>query len=566
MTNRVSRVISLFGGPARMSKTIGRFGPRRISSKGISMWAVRGGIPGIWHLPILKAARAENLPVSEGDLISPSNHRAGPAAMTDESALAAHLETLAGVSVLCVGDVMLDRFAYGEVERISPEAPIPVLRQQEETTMVGGVGNVLRNLSALGAGATVISVIGDDEAGAEVRALIEAESGIEARLFVDKGRQTTVKTRYLSGSQQLLRVDRETTAEVDAALANRLAAAAEEAVSGAHAVALSDYGKGVLTPGLTARVIEVARKAAKTVVVDPKGADFSRYRGASLVTPNRRELAEATRMPVAGEDEIAAAARKLIASCGIDAVLVTRSQDGATLVTDRGAEHLPAEAREVFDVSGAGDTVVATLTAAVGAGVPLADAARLANAAAGIVVGKVGTAVAHASELFNALHARDLLGGEKKLATTAAALERVRLWRRRGLKIGFTNGCFDLLHPGHVTLLAQARGACDRLVVGLNADASVARLKGAGRPVQSEAARAAVLGSLASVDVVVLFADDTPMGLIEAIRPDVLVKGADYAFEEVVGAKFVRSYGGAVLLADIAPGYSTTATIARLAE
>ncbi len=566
MTNRVSRVISLFGGPARMSKTIARFGPRRISSKGISMWAVRGGIPGIWHLPILQAARAESLPVSEGDLISSSNHWARPAAMTDESALAAHLEALRGVRVLCVGDVMLDRFAYGEVERISPEAPIPVFRHEEETTMVGGAGNVLRNLSALGVGTTMISVIGDDEAGAEVRALVEAEPGIEARLLVEKGRQTTIKTRFIAGSQQLLRADRETTAEVDAALANRLAAAAEDAVAGAHAVVLSDYGKGVLTPGLTARVIGIARKAAKAVVVDPKGVDFSRYRGASLVTPNRRELAEATRMPVAGEDEIAAAARKLIESCGIDAVLVTRSQDGMTLVTDRGAEHLPAEAREVFDVSGAGDTVVATLTAAIGAGVPLRDAARLANAAAGIVVGKVGTAVAHASELFNALHARDLLSGEKKLATTEAALERVALWRRRGLKIGFTNGCFDLLHPGHVSLLSQAHGACERLVVGLNSDASAARLKGAGRPIQSEAARAAVLGSLASVDVVVLFSDDTPMGLIEAIRPDVLVKGADYALEEVVGAKFVRSYGGTVLLADIVPGYSTTATIAKLAE
>ena len=566
MTSRVSKVISLFGGPARMSRVIGRFGPRRISSKGISMWAVRGNIPGIWHLAILQAARAENLPVSEGDLVTSPNLWAQPAAAAGESALAAHLEALRGVRVLCVGDVMLDRFAYGAVERISPEAPIPVFRHENETTMVGGAGNVLRNLSALGVATTMISVIGDDEAGAELRALVEAEPGIEARLLAEKGRQTTIKTRFIAGPQQLLRVDRETTAEVDAALGNRLAAVAEDAVAGTHAVALSDYGKGVLTLAVTAKVIEIARKAAKPVVVDPKGVDFSRYRGASLVTPNRRELAEATRMPGAGDDDIAAAARKLIESCGIDAVLVTRSQDGMTLVSRRGAEHLPAEAREVFDVSGAGDTVVATLAAAIGAGVPLPDAARLANVAAGIVVGKVGTAVAHASELFDALHARDLLSGERMLATREAALDRVARWRRQGLKIGFTNGCFDLLHPGHVALFSQARGACDRLVVGLNSDASAARLKGEGRPIQSEAARAAVLGSLASVDMVVLFSEDTPMGLIEAIRPDVLVKGADYALEEVVGAKFVQSHGGVVLLADIAPGYSTTATIAKLAE
>ena len=270
-------------------------------------------------------------------------------------------------------------------------------------------------------------------------------------------------------------------------------------------------------------------------------------------------------MPAGSDAEIVAAARSLIGSCGIDTVLVTRSADGMTLVSEDGVAHLPAEAREVFDVSGAGDTVVAAVAAAIAAGAPLADAARIANAAAGIVVGKVGTAVAYADDVMDAIHRHDLLApGERKVMTLEPALDRIAAWRRRGERIGFTNGCFDLIHPGHVALLARARAACDRLVVGLNADASVTRLKGAERPIQTEAARAAVLASLASVDMVVIFTEDTPLRLIEAMRPDVLAKGADYTVDRVVGAELVRSWGGEILLVDLEPGHSTTATIARI--
>ncbi len=486
--------------------------------------------------------------------------------MTDHSALAAEVEAMSGVRVLCVGDVMLDRFAYGEVERISPEAPIPVFRHQHEATMAGGAGNVLRNLSAIGVAARIVAVIGDDGAGAELRALIEAERGAPAELFAATGRETTIKTRYIAGSQQLLRADRETTTDIGPGMAERIVATVAAALAETDAVVLSDYGKGVLTPEVTARIIEAARKAGKPVVVDPKGPDMSHYRGASVVTPNRRELAEASGLAVADDAEIIAAAEKLIAGCGIEAVLVTRAKDGMTLVTAAGAEHLEAMKREVFDVSGAGDTVVATLAAAIGAGVALVDAAAIANAAAGVVVGKVGTAAVEKSELIDALHGRDRSGAGSKLASFEAALERIARWRRKGLRIGFTNGCFDLLHPGHVSLFEQARGACDRLVVGLNSDASVTRFKGEGRPIQAEADRAAVLGSVASVDLVVVFADDTPVKLIEAIRPDILIKGADWAIEEVVGADFVQSYGGRVLLVEIAPGHGTTQTIARMVK
>jgi D-beta-D-heptose 7-phosphate kinase/D-beta-D-heptose 1-phosphate adenosyltransferase len=329
---------------------------------------------------------------------------------------------------------------------------------------------------------------------------------------------------------------------------------------------LSDYAKGVLAEGVVVEIIEAARAAGRVVVVDPKGTDYSRYRGATLIKPNRRELAEATQLPVESAAEIATAARSLITAHGFAAVLVSLSREGMLLIEAGAASHaLAAEAREVFDVSGAGDTVVATLAAALGAGLPLRDAAQLANVAAGIVVSKVGTAAVHADELAAALIDRDALS-TRKLMPAPVALDRVARWRRNGLTIGFTNGCFDLLHPGHVSLLSQARAACDRLVVGLNSDASVARLKGPRRPAQAEEARAQVLSSLASVDLVVVFDEDTPRDLIAALKPDVLVKGADYRLDQVVGADIVQSYGGKVLLAEIVPGHSTTATLARIAR
>ncbi|MBI4185131.1 MAG: D-glycero-beta-D-manno-heptose-7-phosphate kinase [Proteobacteria bacterium] len=490
--------------------------------------------------------------------------------MTDHSTLAAHLERLAGGRVLCVGDVMLDRYLSGEVERISPEAPVPVLKVAAEEAMLGGAGNVVRNLSALGAEAVFAAVVGDDAAGREVAALLAGARGIEARLVVEKGRMTGIKTRLIAASQHLLRADRETLAPIAGRTRGALMRAVAEALPGVGVMVLSDYGKGVLGAPLTRALIAAAREAGKRVIVDPKGSDYRRYRGASVITPNRRELAAATGLATGSDEEVAAASRRLMERIGVDAVLATRGGDGMTLVVGAGrretVRHLRAEAREVFDVSGAGDTVVATLAAALAAGVPLADAARLANVAAGIVVGKVGTAVAHPDELVHALHARDLLTGEAKVMALAPAVERLATWRRSGLKVGFTNGCFDLLHPGHVSLLAQARAACDRLVVGLNSDASVARLKGRGRPIQGEAARAAVLASLATVDLVVIFAEDTPIRLIEALRPDVLVKGSDYRLDEVVGGDLVRSYGGRVLLAELVAGHSTSATIARMAK
>jgi D-beta-D-heptose 7-phosphate kinase/D-beta-D-heptose 1-phosphate adenosyltransferase len=484
--------------------------------------------------------------------------------MTERSQLAARVADLARVRLLCVGDVMLDRFVYGKVERISPEAPVPILTVDNEMAMLGGAGNVVRNLAALGASCCFVSLIGSDAAGREVLELIAKEKTVEPHMLLEPGRRTTIKMRYVAGSQQLLRADRETVKAPSAAIEADLIHRAEADLEFAQVLLLSDYGKGVLTPTVTRTLIDAARRRGRAVVVDPRGRDHRLYAGATVLTPNRRELGELTGLRIGTHEQIVGAARKVIAESGIEAVLVTLSQDGMLLIAARDEHALRAEAREVFDVSGAGDTVAAMLGAGLAAGLSLVEAAKLANVAAGIVVGKVGTAVAYPAELIAALHAEDLKSGEAKALTVAGALDRIASWRRAGLKIGFTNGCFDLLHPGHVSLLAQARAACDRLVVGLNGDESVARLKGPGRPVQSEAARAAVLGSLATVDLVVIFGEDTPARIIDAVRPDVLVKGADYTVDTVVGADFVQSYGGRVLLADLVEGHSTSGMVRRM--
>ncbi|WP_207458040.1 D-glycero-beta-D-manno-heptose-7-phosphate kinase [Azospirillum sp. SYSU D00513] len=474
------------------------------------------------------------------------------------------IDSLPRAAVLCVGDIMLDRFVYGSVDRVSPEAPIPVLRIEREVAMLGGAGNVASNVMALGSACRFVSVVGDDAAGAEVRRLVAGQTGDGEGLLVEPGRQTTVKTRFIGGRQQLLRADSETAVAIRGG--EGVLRAARAALGSVGAVVLSDYGKGVLTDAVVSGLIAEARAAGLPVVVDPKGSDYRRYRGASVVTPNRKELMEATGLPADSDEEVAAAGRRLIETCGIDAVVATRSERGMTVVTRDGAVHLPAEAREVFDVSGAGDTVVSGLASALALGEPLADAARLANLAAGIVVGKVGTAVVRAHELRAALHEQEWRHGENKVATLAGAVECTERWRALGKRVGFTNGCFDLLHPGHISLLTQARAACDMLVVGLNSDESVKRLKGETRPVQNETARATVLASLACVDLVVVFGEDTPEALIRALRPDLLVKGADYTVETVVGADFVQGYGGKVLLAELVAGQSTTNTIKRMAR
>jgi D-beta-D-heptose 7-phosphate kinase/D-beta-D-heptose 1-phosphate adenosyltransferase len=472
------------------------------------------------------------------------------------------IQQFARKRIMVLGDVMLDTFVYGHCTRISPEAPIPVIRIEREDVMLGGAGNVARNIAALGGEAVLIGLVGDDATGAAMLAKIAEEPGIFADLVTD-GRPTTHKIRYVAAQQQMLRADSEVSAPGDPA---PLLAAFERQLGACDGVILSDYAKGVLTPALLQGVIAKARAAGKPIVGDPKSTEVARYDGVTLLTPNAHEAAAAAGLPCDGDDEVEQAAAHLLAAMPSSAaVLITRGPKGMTLA-QRGSpmSQYAAVAREVFDVSGAGDTVVATLGLALAAGMDLPSAAELANVAAGKAVSKPGTAVVTAAELVQELNGAAYSTTDRKVATLEEALDLISRWRGQGDLIGFTNGCFDLIHPGHVSQLNQARENCDRLVVGLNTDASVQRLKGPTRPIQNERARSVVLASLSPVDLVILFDDDTPLQLIETIRPDLLVKGKDYSVEQVVGSDLVLGYGGRVLLADLLPGHSTTDIIGRM--
>jgi len=382
---------------------------------------------------------------------------------------------------------------------------------------------------------------------------------------VAAGRPTTVKTRFMVGVHQLMRLDEETTAALDQATAATLLRRFAEALETADIVVLSDYAKGVLSDAVLRDVTAQAARRGRLVIADPKREDFAAYRGATVLTPNEYEVRQATRIGAADDTEADRAGRRALEQTGGEAVLVTRSEKGLTLVRrDAPALHLPTRAREVADVSGAGDTLVAALAVALGAGAPLPEASVLANITAGISVGKQGTATVAQDELLGMLHLEDLVATDRKVAKLDEAIQRVTAWHRQGLLVGLANGCFDLIHPGHVRLLTEARARCDRLVVALNTDASVKQLKGPTRPVQNETARATVMASLAPVDLVVLFGEDTPLQLIQALRPDVLVKGADYSIDQVVGADLVQSWGGVVVLVELQQGHSTSSTIERM--
>ncbi len=470
-------------------------------------------------------------------------------------------------TVLCVGDLMLDEFVYGEVSRISPEAPAPVIAVRRSETNIGGAGNVARNIAALGARCIFVGLIGDDAAGHALRATLSRETNIESVLVTDASRPTTRKVRFVSEhfSTHMLRADWEHAVPAAPEIEQKLIDTILPLLDRTDIVLLSDYAKGVLTARVIRNVIDAARKRAKRVIVDPKSANFAIYRGATLLTPNRKEFSEATRSRAETEQEIASAAQDAIQLADCEAILVTQSERGMTLVPRDGElVHVPAYATKVRDVSGAGDTVVAVLAAAFAAGAEREVALRMASAAAAVAVSKQGTASVTAAELRRKILPHATLAAEEKILAKEDDLKaRLADWREEDLRIGFTNGCFDILHPGHVKVLTAARAACDRLVVGLNSDASVKRLKGESRPVQDERARAEVLAALEAVDLVAIFDEDTPIRLIERVRPSVLVKGGDYTREQVVGHEIVEAAGGEVILVDILQGFSTTALVDR---
>lgn len=464
--------------------------------------------------------------------------------------------------ILVVGDLMLDRYWHGPTSRISPEAPVPVVKVEDQQDRVGGAGNVALNIAALGAGVRVAGVVGRDEAAVVLKSRLEA-AGIQVLLTEANDKPTITKLRIISRQQQLIRLDFEEAYDADDAAGivsqvEPLFSRGQD--SQVQAVILSDYAKGVLhNPG---ELIALARAANIPVLVDPKGDDFSRYAGATLLTPNIAEL-EAVVGACHSEEELSEKGLALIASLNLDALLVTRGEKGMTLLRPGQKDlHLPARAREVYDVTGAGDTVIAVLAAALTAGEDFPEAVTLANLAASIVVGKSGTAAVSAPELRRALQLEK--GSERGVVNTTQLLTDIEDARTGGEKIVFTNGCFDLLHAGHVAYLEQARTLGDRLIVAINDDDSVRKLKGEGRPINSVDRRMAVLAGLEAVDWVIAYADDTPEALLSLIKPDVLVKGGDYDKQGVVGWQIVEAYGGEVRALDFVDDCSTTAMVKKI--
>ncbi|HTV78504.1 MAG TPA: D-glycero-beta-D-manno-heptose 1-phosphate adenylyltransferase [Steroidobacteraceae bacterium] len=477
----------------------------------------------------------------------------------DLSPLLSALDRYPNLTVWVVGDLMLDEYVMGAVDRVSPEAPVPVVRVRDTELRLGGAANVARQVAALGAKVILAGTAGEDAAGADLLRLCAA-SGIDTRGVVRVAkRRTTRKLRVLGHSQQLLRLDWEDLDPCDAAVCAQLLAALGAAAP--DAVILSDYAKGVLTPEIIAAVCRRAGQAP--VVVDPKSRDFTRYRGATTVTPNLRELelASGVSLDPTRADTVAAAARPLIAAAGLSSMVVTLSEHGMLVVPAAGpAIPVPASRREVFDVTGAGDTAIAVLTLSLAAGTPLAAAARLANAAAGVSVGQVGAVAVDADSIRSELTASP----EAKVLPRAELAARAASWRIAGKRIVFTNGCYDLLHAGHLSLLHGAAKLGDILVLAINSDASVRRLKGPERPLVPQAERAALLAALGCVDAVTVFDEDTPLATIEAVRPHVLVKGADYTADQVVGREIVEAGGGRVALVPLLPQKSTSALVERI--
>ena len=476
------------------------------------------------------------------------------------------IDLLQKAKVLCIGDVILDKFVYGDVDRISPEAPIPVFKINSDKLMLGGAGNVASNLCGLGAKTRFITVVGDDLAGRNIKKLISDTPNTTATLIIEKERRTSIKTRYIAGGQQMLRTDDETAILVNKNTEQRILKLAATALKNYNVLVIADYAKGVFSAELTKKLIILAKQLKIPVIVDPQGNNYKRYKGVDIVTPNRKELSLATGMPSNTDKQIKIAANKLISDYNIKSILATRSGDGMTLINSNSFVTYAAEAQEIFDVSGAGDTVVATISASLSAGIDLIQAVKLANISAGIVVAKTGTAIAYASDILETLENHKLQKSNNKILDMKLAINRVKVWRSQKLKIGFSNGCFDLLHPGHMATINAAKAVCDKLIIGLNNDASIKRLKGKKRPVQSEEIRAQILSSLTNVDAVLIFAEDTPIKILKNLKPDIFIKGGDYKIEMLPEANIIKAYGGEIILTNLLKGQSTTKTISKLTK
>ena len=461
--------------------------------------------------------------------------------------------------ILVIGDLMIDHYLWGKCERISPEAPVQVVAIEKETSVLGGAGNVIHNLQALGAKVDVISVIGDDANAEELKRLLADIEISNKNILIQKGRNTSKKSRIIASQQQVIRYDKESTEDINSEIQEQIIANFTDSLADYDILLLSDYGKGVLTETLTKRLISLAKESGKKVLVDPKGTDYSKYKGATLLTPNKKEAIEASNVEIVDENSLLEAISTLKKRCELEVSLITLSEEGIAIYDDTLRTH-PTVAREVFDVTGAGDTVIASLGFALASGYTIDEAVKFSNLAAGVVVGKIGSATATLDEIIEYESSLNKSTSHYHIKT----LDEIRLLsselKRRGKKVVFTNGCFDILHVGHVKYLEEAKSYGDVLILGLNADASVRRLKGESRPVNTEDDRAYILAALEAVDYVVLFDDDTPYELIKAVEPHILVKGGDYEGKDVVGQDIAEE----LRLVEFVDGKSTTKIIERI--
>lgn len=474
----------------------------------------------------------------------------------------ADVSVFSGCRVLVVGDLMLDEYVWGSVDRISPEAPVQIVTVEREEYTLGGAGNVVNNLAALGARVSVAGVLGTLADGDRMMTLFTALGVDVSGVVRDPDRPTTRKTRIIAANQHVLRIDRETRSTISEETHRRLTSFMLQKLPETDVMLISDYGKGVVTPALIRRAAAGADACGRIVIADPKGLDFSKYAGLSMLTPNQREAALASGIDITDEDSLIRAARRILETSGVRNLLVTRGKDGMMLFQEgRGPYAIPSRARQVYDVSGAGDTVLSVLGLGVAAGLSFREAAEMANTAAGVVVGKVGTATVTPAELSAALSHEDVSRKNQSLPELAKIVADLR---RRNQRIVFTNGCFDLLHAGHIQLLSASKRMGDILIVAVDDDASVRRLKGEGRPVISARERVRILSALDSVDYVVVFSTETLPELIDAIRPDLLTKGSNYASDEVLGHDRVVRMGGRVALVEITEQVSSSEIIQQI--
>ena len=458
------------------------------------------------------------------------------------------------IRVLLIGDVMLDKYVFGNIDRISPEAPVPVFLSKNKKTVLGGAGNVLNNLSSLGAAVTFLSVIGKDLVAKDIKSKLKKNKLSKCFLYEEKKITSTSKTRYLTNNQQIIRIDEEESNPIPKKAEEFILDKYNKEIKKIDVVILSDYNKGVLTGNLCKRVIEVAKRYSIPVIVDPKNKDFSIYKGSTLITPNQKEAAEISKLECDTNEQAEKCSKYIIENFNIKNVIITRGEKGLTFYNKKKVIHAPTKKIEVYDVSGAGDTVISIVSLCVASSFKLEDTLSLANKAAGIVVGKLGTSTIEKSDLLNNKNTYF----ESKVLNVKELLKAINNDKQKGLKVGFTNGCFDIIHNGHISYLKNSKSLCDKLVVAINSDSSVKKIKGENRPINSQTKRAIVLEALSFIDYVVIFNDTTPLKLINKIRPDLITKGGDYKNLKIVGEDEIKKWGGKTYILEYVKGQSTT--------